>query len=86
MKKILEFNFPEDKDEYELHNKGPNYFLALERIAMEIFRPARKHGYGHGAISTFLKEHEQHEDLFTELIGILEQEFYKIKNEEDCNE
>ena len=86
MKKILEFNCPEENEEYRMHANGPKAFIALERIALEIFRPAGKHGYGHGPISTFLKEHEQHEDLFIELISILEQEFYKIKNEEDCDE
>lgn len=86
MKKILEFNCPEENEEYRLHANGPKAFIALERIAMEVFRPARKHGYGHGPISTFLKEHKQHEELLSELIGILESEFYKIKNEEGCNE
>ena len=29
MKAILEFNLPEDKDEYDFANNGLNYYLAL---------------------------------------------------------
>lgn len=86
MKKILEFNCPEENEEYRLHERGPRAFIALERIGNELFRPARKHGYPEGAISEFLEKNEGNRDNLEELIGILEQEFYNILKEEDCNE
>lgn len=49
--------------------------LALEAIGREIFRPARKHGYGDGKLQTMLNTPGA-----AELIGELEQRFYEIIN------
>jgi hypothetical protein len=82
MKKILEFNCPEENEEYRLHEKGPNAFRAIERIRNEVFRPARKHGYSDEKITELIKKNPGAE----ELIGELESLFWSILQEEDSNE
>lgn len=78
---------PESSDESSLRRavNADGAFGALYDIKTEIFRPARKHGYGDGQISTLLKMIEEkfpatesETDAGSALIGLLEDEFIRI--------
>lgn len=80
MKAILEFNLPEETQEYVDHMNGPKYAIAMEEVTQQVFRPARKHGYPENSeIAQALKAipDGQGEDL----IGLLEQEYHRIIRE-----
>lgn len=57
-------------------------YAALERIANEVFRPARKHGYQDPEIAALLTESAalsgQECAARSELIGLLEKKFFEI--------
>lgn len=44
MKKIFEFNWPEDREEYELHDKGPEAIWLLQELTSKL-RHELKHGF-----------------------------------------
>jgi hypothetical protein len=76
MKAILEFNLPEDREDFELANKAASMSCALNDISNLVFRPARKHGYGNNEkVAKLIEEHPQYAE---ELIGELEQMFFEI--------
>lgn len=74
MKAILEYNLPEDQEDFIRATKALDMELALWDIANEVFRPARKHGYADQELNTLAENN-------TELIGLLEQKFYAILEE-----
>lgn len=87
MKATLEFNLPEEQEEFETTVKASDYKLALWDIAQEVFRPARKHGYADvkiqklidtidACVSTVMENGQG-----TDLIGLLEEKFYEILRE-----
>ena len=45
MKAILEFNLPEEQEEYEINKQAFKMHAAFWTIGNDLFRPARKHGY-----------------------------------------
>lgn len=53
-KAILEFNLPEETEDFELATKAGAMAIALWDIRQEIFRPARKHGYPQSDIQELL--------------------------------
>lgn len=79
MKATLEFILPEDNQEYERCTKGEDYFIALQEIAEQVFRPHRKHGYSDCRIQELLNKSE--DDNAFELVGKLEELFYEILDE-----
>lgn len=94
MKATIEFNLPEEQEEFELAVKAGKYRAALWEISQQVFRPARKHGYSNMRIQTLLDTTDSvkvpamdgyTEDMVgggTELIGELEKLFYQILQEE----
>ncbi len=74
MKAILEYNLPEDQEDFTRATKALDMELALWDIANEVFRPARKHGYADQELNALAENN-------TELIGLLEQKFYAILEE-----
>lgn len=86
MKITMEFNLPEESEELRLAQLGPKYSILLDRIEQEIFRPARKYGYGSThtqKIQPLLDSiNEKMDGKGTELIGLLEELYYQIKNSE----
>jgi hypothetical protein len=45
VKATLEFNLPEEQEEYEITRQAYKMHSAFWTIGNEVFRPARKHGY-----------------------------------------
>lgn len=45
MKAVLEFDLPEEQDDYESAINGHIYEAALQEIWDRLFRPRHKHGY-----------------------------------------
>lgn len=54
MKGILEFNLPEEQEEFMDAAKVGSYRAALFDIRQQVFRPARKHGYSRHDIHVLL--------------------------------
>lgn len=79
MKAILEFNLPEEKEEFETAVKAAKIKHALYEVSQEIFRPARKHGYADVRMAGKLTPE------VVEVIGILESMFYEILTETDVD-
>lgn len=65
-KVTLEFNLPEDREEYEDTINGVKYKMALDAVWERIFRPRHKHGYANSAIE-FSLESETAQVLMDEL-------------------
>jgi hypothetical protein len=69
-KGILEFNLPEEQDEFETASKAYQYRIALESIYSDIIRPRIKYGYSETTIDELLEKirdeyHAITEDLKT---------------------
>jgi len=45
MKATLEFNLPEEQEEFEMAQRASEYKDTLEQIWLRVFRPYQKHGY-----------------------------------------
>lgn len=73
MKAILEFNLPEEKEEFEMASNALNLSVALFDIQQEVFRPARKHGYIDEKLNMLLKNKK-----VAEAIDLLEQKMLDI--------
>lgn len=53
MKATLEFNLPEEREEFETAQQAWKYKAALEEMWERIFRPRHKHGYGIENLDSF---------------------------------
>ena len=87
MSKIsIEFNLPEDREEFNNAINGSNAVAAIFEIRNEIFRPIRKHGYSDSAISEVLKKLEKGEATPEEFMAELERKFNDILEDRDLIE
>ncbi len=78
MKAILEFELPEERDEFETAARAASVALALDMVWQRLFRPFSKHGYPEGPIAEALKEAD-----CAALIEALGDEYRKILDEYD---
>lgn len=96
MKGILEFNLPEESEEHRMAVNANAAYAALDEIGNQVFRPARKHGYPQEEINSVIAyldalvekdtEHQNSDGTqktlnVEHLIGLLEQEFYRIRRD-----
>ncbi len=81
MKGILEFNLPEEQQEFETAVSAGRMKSLLWDISQEIFRPARKHGYSDYRMKQFLDTDGELKEEVAEAIGVLEQMFYEFVRE-----
>lgn len=72
MKAILEFNLPEDQNDFEHAQKAGLYYSILFEVRNQLLRPARKHGFSDPEIQQLL---EKLGDDGIELIHLLELKF-----------
>lgn len=81
----MKFRLPEEREELTHAERGADYHLALWEIAQEVFRPARKHGYPDVRIQSLIERLDtlagENQEGATELVSLLEQEFYRILSE-----
>ena len=75
MKATLTFTLPEEQEEFDRALKGSAAMSALSDVRDQIFRPARKHGYGDSKIELLL---EKLGEDGTTLIHYLECRFQEI--------
>ncbi len=54
MKAILEFNLPDEEQEFQRAAQASNAYGALWDTTQEVFRPARKHGYPDSRIQSLI--------------------------------
>jgi hypothetical protein len=89
MKEVtIKFNIKDGYDELELFRtlKANDAYSTLIDIQQDIFRPARKHGYPNGDIRELLEKIDTAlEGAGTQLVGLLEAEFFKILSRNDVN-
>ena len=74
MKAILEFNLPEELEEYSDAIKGYAYREAFEQVWEQIFRPRYKHGHKNEVINAILLD-----DKAQALMDYLEEIYLEIK-------
>jgi hypothetical protein len=74
-KVTLEFNLPEENEEFKACCNAASYVSALNNVRQELFRPARKHGYTDRQISDLLEKLGGDGE---KLIGFLEDKFSQI--------
>lgn len=85
----LKFNVetPDDERAVTRAVTVDSVYAALERVANEVFRPARKHGYHDLEIGALLTESaglsRRECAARSELIGLLEKKFFAILEEQD---
>lgn len=53
-KAILEFNLPEEREEFEDARNGTTYKIQLDDIWNKVFRPRHKHGYANEILNKFM--------------------------------
>lgn len=82
MKAVLEFNLPEEQNEFDLATKASKMYSALFDIRSQIFRPARKHGYGDEDLDKLFKS----DFAALELIGRLEELFNEVLQDNELEE
>jgi hypothetical protein len=82
MEATLKFNLPEEQELFDLAIKAGPMQSALWEISQQVFRPARKHGYPDGKINELINKLGPDAE---ELIGELEQLFYKILEEQNVS-
>lgn len=82
MKGILEFNLPEEREEFQMASNAVKYSIAIHDIGNEVFRPARKHGYADQELQQLI---EKNPDA-AEIISLLESKFYEILREHGVDE
>ena len=75
-KAILVFDLedPYIREDFQRAVKANDYVIALEDIANEVFRPARKHGYSDTDLQALINKNPNAE----EIISILEKKFWSI--------
>lgn len=97
MKATLEFNLPEEQEEYEINKQAYKMHAALWNVGTEVFRPARKHGYSDQLLNDLIffldqaaagshDEEKWPSDKYgplgaTDLIYLLEQKYHAILRE-----
>jgi hypothetical protein len=97
-KAILEFNLPEEQDEFNTVLKATDMSIALFDIRQEVFRPARKHLYNDSALNEMIEKINNACDIVyketdelerpsaQDLIWMLERKFSEILNERDLKD
>lgn len=81
MKAILAFNLPEDQEDFDAAVKADKMRSALQAIADDVFRPARKHGYHDSELNQLIESIPNGAGY--ELVSKLEDKFYSILTEYD---
>lgn len=76
-KAILEFNLPEENEEFNHATNGSKYKNQIEELWQHMFRPRHKHGYINDRINELLKN----EDC-NELMDLLESVYHEVTSEE----
>jgi hypothetical protein len=79
MKGTLEFNLPEEREDFQVAQDGWKYKLAMEEVWDRIFRPRHKHGYGK-EIDELLKK-EECDKLMDHLEGVYREIVRQILDE-----
>ena len=85
-KGIIEFNLPEEGEEFRIALDASKYQYVLMEIGQLVFRPARKHGYSESRIQTLIEKGDEVKveidghsyGVATELVSQLEKLFYEI--------
>lgn len=73
MKATLTFDLPEESAEHQQAVSAGAAFAALWDIDRELFRPARKHGYGDSELDRLLED-----EKVARAIELLEEKFQRI--------
>lgn len=77
MKATLEFNLPEEQEEFRDAVNGTKNQIILDEIWIEVFRPFYKHGYNDPKIQKLIDENPVIAD---EIIGYLSGLFTDLLN------
>ena len=67
MKAVLEFNLPEESEEFKNATNGWKAFMCIDEIWNKVFRPAYKHGYSHAKLQNLSERDSEVIEALTEL-------------------
>jgi hypothetical protein len=76
MKAILEFNLPEEKEEYFDALNGQKSAVAFTEVWDKLFRPRHKYGYGDDRINELMFD-----PVVSEIMEFLEKKYLKLKED-----
>lgn len=76
MKATLEFNLPEEIEEYQDAMNGTKYKIQIDDVWNKIFRPRHKHGYKNEEINNLLESDEAQK-----LMDLLEEIYLEINQD-----
>jgi hypothetical protein len=75
----LEFNLPEEFDEFQDAQNASKYKCAVEDIYQQVFRPAFKHGYPDEVLQKMVDENP----IVFEVIERLKKLYFNVLNDHD---
>jgi hypothetical protein len=70
---LIEFNLPEEKEEYEVYSKAMDMHSALWEYSQDVLRKLDKYGY-HPSGRELTEEEAK-------IVGLIREEFYRILGE-----
>lgn len=76
-KGILEFQLPEEMEEFKTAQRGGDYKIALEEVWTRVFRPHFKHGYNNEE----LRNLTEGSPLADKIIELLAEEYHAVVKE-----
>lgn len=85
MKAILEFNLPEDADDFQNAVASQRMKAVLYDISQHIFRPARKHGYSDHRMAKFLDANGCLKGEIADAIGVLEDMYCELLSDNNLS-
>lgn len=76
----LEFDLPEEREEFEDACKGSTYRYQIEEIWQRVFRPHHKHGYSDSDFQKLIDDNFEVADKIIEKLGDL---YHEVVNDND---
>jgi len=73
-KAILEFNLPEENEDFDLAREGWRYHNQIEEIWQKVFRPYRKHGYPNLKLNKVIEDNPEVAEVIIESLIEIYQE------------
>lgn len=86
-KGILEFNLPEDKEDFEMAQNGWKFRVALQEIDEDLLRSLVKYDAPKGTETSelYVKLTEAEKEIVRNFVDALRSDFYEIINERGAN-
>ena len=78
MKSILEFNLPEEQEEFRDAVEGSSWHVRFDEVWDQVFRPYHKHGYHDVRLQNLVEKHPE----VGQAIELLGEIYQRIRRDE----